>query len=124
LPANSKKLYFCREYQTKNRSKMNFTEQIKQLHGERQMPQRQFAAALEIDTATCCKVEKVERRVKAEQVVVMADLLQADKDELLKRLQYSRFLVCRTERYPRSSRYCEAQCRNCKTRGRIATGDK
>jgi DNA-binding transcriptional regulator YiaG len=33
---------------------MKFTEQIKQLREERQMPQRQrqFAAALEIDTAT------------------------------------------------------------------------
>ncbi|MDR2968180.1 MAG: helix-turn-helix domain-containing protein [Tannerellaceae bacterium] len=62
---------------------MKFTERIKQLREERQMPQRQFAAALEIDTATYCKIEKGERRVKAEQVVVIADLLQTDKDELL-----------------------------------------
>jgi DNA-binding transcriptional regulator YiaG len=31
---------------------MKFTERIKQLREELQMPQRQFAAALEIDTAT------------------------------------------------------------------------
>jgi transcriptional regulator with XRE-family HTH domain len=62
---------------------MKFTERIKQLREERQMPQRQFAAALEIDTATYCKIEKGERRVKAEQVVVIADLLQTDKEELL-----------------------------------------
>lgn len=62
---------------------MKFTERIKQLREERQMPQRQFAAALEIDTATYCKIEKGERRVKAEQVVVIANLLQTDKDELL-----------------------------------------
>jgi transcriptional regulator with XRE-family HTH domain len=62
---------------------MKFTELIKQLREERQMPQRQFAAALEIDTATYCKIEKGERRVKAEQIVVIADLLQTDKDELL-----------------------------------------
>jgi transcriptional regulator with XRE-family HTH domain len=62
---------------------MKFTEQIKQLREERQMPQRQFAAALEIDTATYCKIEKGERRVKAEQVVVIAELLKTDKDELL-----------------------------------------
>ena len=62
---------------------MQFTEQIKQLREERQMPQRQFAAALEIDTATYCKIEKGERRVKAEQVVVIADLLKTDKDDLL-----------------------------------------
>jgi transcriptional regulator with XRE-family HTH domain len=62
---------------------MKFTERIKQLREERQMPQRQFAAAFEIDTATYCKIEKGERRVKAEQVVVIAELLQTDKDELL-----------------------------------------
>jgi len=62
---------------------MQFTERIKQLREERQMPQRQFAAALEIDTATYCKIEKGERRVKAEQVVVIANLLKTDKDELL-----------------------------------------
>ena len=44
---------------------MRFTERIKQLREERQMPQRQFAAALEIDTATYSKIEKDERRVKA-----------------------------------------------------------
>ena len=62
---------------------MQFTKRIKQLREERQMPQRQFAAALEIDTATYCKIEKGERRVKAEQVVIIADLLKTDKDELL-----------------------------------------
>ncbi|MDR0682803.1 MAG: helix-turn-helix domain-containing protein [Dysgonamonadaceae bacterium] len=62
---------------------MKFTERIKQLREGRQMPQRQFAAALEIDTATYCKIEKGERRVKAEQVVIIADLLKTDKEELL-----------------------------------------
>lgn len=62
---------------------MKFTERIKQLREERQMPQRKFAAALEIDTATYCKIEKGERRAKCEQVVVIADLLQTDKEELL-----------------------------------------
>ena len=38
---------------------------------------------MEIDTATHCKIEKGERRVKCEQVVVIAELLQTDKDELL-----------------------------------------
>jgi transcriptional regulator with XRE-family HTH domain len=62
---------------------VKFTEWIKQLREERQMPQRQFATALEIDTATYCKIEKGVRRAKAEQVVVIAELLQIDKDELL-----------------------------------------
>lgn len=62
---------------------MRFTERIKQLREERQMPQRKFAAALEIDTATYSKIEKGERKAKAEQVVVIAKLLETDKDELL-----------------------------------------
>ena len=60
-----------------------FTERIRQLREERQMPQRQFAAALEIDTATYCKMEKGERRIKREQVLVIAKLLQTDEKDLL-----------------------------------------
>ena len=63
---------------------MQFTERIKQLREECQKPQRQFAAALEIDTATYCKMEKGERRVKREQVLVIAKLLQTDEKELLR----------------------------------------
>lgn len=62
---------------------MKFIERIKQLREERQMPQRQLAAALEIDTATYSKIEKGERRAKGEQVVIIADILQANKEELL-----------------------------------------
>jgi transcriptional regulator with XRE-family HTH domain len=62
---------------------MLFTARIKQLREERQMQQRQFVAALEIDTAIYGKIEKGERCVKAEQVVIIADLLKPDKDELL-----------------------------------------
>lgn len=38
---------------------MLFTEKIKELRVQNQMPQRQIAAALNIDTATYCKIEKV-----------------------------------------------------------------
>jgi transcriptional regulator with XRE-family HTH domain len=62
---------------------MKFVERIKQLREERQLPQRKLATTLDIDTATYCKIEKGERRVKAEQVVVIADLLGTDKEELL-----------------------------------------
>jgi len=62
---------------------MNFTEYIKRLREIQQMPQRQLAAALEIDTATYCKIEKGERRAKCEQVVLIADILKTDKEELL-----------------------------------------
>ena len=62
---------------------MKFVERIRQLREERQLPQRKLAATLDIDTATYCKIEKGERRAKVEQVVVIADLLQTDKEELL-----------------------------------------
>lgn len=38
---------------------MLFTKKIKELRIQNQMPQRQIAAALDIDTATYCKIEKV-----------------------------------------------------------------
>ena len=60
-----------------------FTEQIKRLREERQIPQRKLAAACDIDTATYCKYEKGERRPKREQVVIIAELLQIDEKELL-----------------------------------------
>lgn len=45
-------------------SNMLFTEKIKELRIQNQMPQRQIAAALDIDTATYCKIEKVKERRK------------------------------------------------------------
>jgi len=42
-----------------------------------------LAAALDIDTATYCKIEKGERRVRREQVLIIAELLKADEKELL-----------------------------------------
>lgn len=62
---------------------MLFADRIKQLREQKQMPQRQLAAALEIDTATYCKIERGERRAKREQVSILAELLEIDKDQLL-----------------------------------------
>jgi transcriptional regulator with XRE-family HTH domain len=47
------------------------------------LPQRKLAVALDVDTATYCKYEKGERRPKHEQVIMITELLQIDKDELL-----------------------------------------
>lgn len=58
-----------------------FSERIKELRIQNKMPQRQLAAALDIDTATYCKIEKGERRAKREQIEIMAKILNADKDE-------------------------------------------
>ena len=63
---------------------MTFTERIKQLREALQMPQRKMAAALDVDTATYCKFEKGERKVRRENLTIIAELLQADETELLK----------------------------------------
>ena len=61
-----------------------FGVKLKSLREEQQIPQRQLAAVLEIDTATYCKIEKGDRRAKRAQVIVLADTLQADTKELLR----------------------------------------
>ena len=61
-----------------------FGNKIRMLREEKQIPQRQLAAALEIDTATYCKIEKGDRRVKREQVTVLADLLEVNSIDLLR----------------------------------------
>ena len=61
-----------------------FGNKIRTLREEKQIPQRQLAATLEIDTATYCKIEKGDRRAKREQVLVLADSLQTDTKELLR----------------------------------------
>ena len=57
---------------------------ISTLREEKQIPQRQLPAALEIDTATYCKIEKGDRRAKREQVTKLADLLEVDSKELIR----------------------------------------
>jgi len=61
-----------------------FGNKIRTLREEKQIPQRQLAAALEIDTATYCKIEKGDRRAKREQMTVLADLLEVDLKELIR----------------------------------------
>ena len=61
-----------------------FNERIKQLREERQIPQRKLAAAMDIDTASYCKIEKGERRARKEHIPIIAEILQTNCDELLK----------------------------------------
>lgn len=61
-----------------------FGNKIKTLREEKQIPQRQLAAALEIDTATYCKIEKGDRRAKREQVTALADMLEVESKELIR----------------------------------------
>lgn len=61
-----------------------FGNKIRTLREEKQIPQRKLAAALEIDTATYCKIEKGDRRAKREQVTIIADLLEVSSKELIR----------------------------------------
>jgi transcriptional regulator with XRE-family HTH domain len=63
---------------------MMFNDRIKQLREEQRLPLRKLAAALDIDTASYCKIEKGDRRVRKEYIPIIAELLQADYEELLK----------------------------------------
>ena len=62
---------------------MLFTEFIRQSREQLQLPQRKLAEALDIDTATFCKIEKGERKAKREQVVFLAQILKIEEKELL-----------------------------------------
>lgn len=62
---------------------MNFGERIKELRESKDLLQRQLAATLEIDTPMFSKIERGERRAKREQVIILAELLNADVPELL-----------------------------------------
>lgn len=55
---------------------MMFNDRIKQLHEARKIPQRKLAVALDIDTASYCKIERGERRARKEHVPIIAELLQ------------------------------------------------
>ena len=61
-----------------------FGNKIKTLREEKQIPQRQLASVLEIDTATYCKIEKGDRRAKREQITVLANLLEVESKDLLR----------------------------------------
>jgi transcriptional regulator with XRE-family HTH domain len=62
---------------------MMFGSKIRQLREEQGLLQRQLAAALEIDTPMYSKIERGDRRAKRSQVILLAELLHVDKDELL-----------------------------------------
>ncbi len=47
------------------------------------LPQRHLAAALDIDTATYCKIEKGERKAKREQVCILSGLFHVKPEELI-----------------------------------------
>jgi transcriptional regulator with XRE-family HTH domain len=62
---------------------MLFGNRIRRLREEKQMLQRQFAAALEIDTPMYSKIERGERRAKREQVIALAQIFKVNPNEFL-----------------------------------------
>ena len=81
---NSKKeVSLPKIYKTNKFKVMIFNERIKQLREDCQIPQRKLAAAMDIDTASYCKIEKGERRARKEHISIIAEILQANYEELL-----------------------------------------
>ena len=62
---------------------MLFADRIKELREKKRMVQRQFAASLELDASMYGKIERDERRLKREQITVIARLLQIEENMLV-----------------------------------------
>lgn len=60
-----------------------FGEKIRTLRENQGLFLRQVAPLLDMDTAQLSKIEKGLRQMKREQIPVIAQILKADKDELL-----------------------------------------
>ena len=60
-----------------------FGNKIKQLREANNLLQRQVAGFLEIDTPMLSKIERGERKAKKEQVLLFAEVLKSNKNELL-----------------------------------------
>jgi transcriptional regulator with XRE-family HTH domain len=60
-----------------------FGDKIKTLRERQHLYLRQVAAHLEIDTALLSKIEKGVRNLKKEHIPKLAEVLNADKEELL-----------------------------------------
>lgn len=60
-----------------------FGEKIRALRTKQKLLLRQVASALEMDTALLSKIEKGSRAIKKEQIPLVAEVLNSDKEELL-----------------------------------------
>lgn len=63
---------------------MLLADKLKQLREEAKQPQRHVAAALDIDTATYCKMEKGKYLPSKEQVLQLSDFFKYDSEEMTK----------------------------------------
>ena len=60
-----------------------FGDRIRELRTKQKLLLRQVASKLDVDTSVISKIERGERPIKKEQIAILADILQADKEELL-----------------------------------------
>lgn len=62
---------------------MLFANKIRQLRENKGLLQRHVSAALDMDNAMYCKIERGDRRARREQIPLIAEFLQINLDELL-----------------------------------------
>lgn len=60
-----------------------FGVRIRELRIKQKLLIRQLASQLEVDTSIISKIERGSRQLKKEQIPAIAQILKADKDELL-----------------------------------------
>jgi hypothetical protein len=60
-----------------------FGEKIRELRMKQNMLLRQLASKLDVDTSIISKVERGDRQLKKEHIPLLAEILQANKKELL-----------------------------------------
>ena len=60
-----------------------FGDRIRELRINKNLLLRQVASKLDVDTSIISKIERGERPIKREQITVLAEILDADKIELL-----------------------------------------
>ena len=60
-----------------------FGVRIRELREKQNLYLRQIAPLLEMDTAQLSKIEKGVRKIKKEQIPILANILKTEKDELL-----------------------------------------
>ncbi len=60
-----------------------FGERIRELRTKQNLLLRQLASQMDVDTSIISKVERGDRQLKKEQIPLLAQILKADKEELL-----------------------------------------
>lgn len=58
-------------------------DKIRELRTKQNLLLRQVASKLDVDTSIISKMERGDRPIKKEQIAILADILKADKKELM-----------------------------------------